>query len=173
VGRCPHGSRDRRGPGRREDNLPVGEHRRRVDRVRYPRRPGDDFVGFGLAILFLRIVDTKAQMPISYLGAAWNVLSTLIPALVGENVTTLLLWPALGAIGCAFAFEAILKFDIEAESSRKAAMPTRTHCTESVRELQRRHPAAWSQASRIRIRPLSFAVRGTDVDEAGRCGWCR
>ena len=199
------------------------------------------FVGFGLALLFLRIVDTKARMPISYLGAAWYVLSTLIPALVGENVTTLLLWPALGAIGCAFAFEAILKvwtqesfppwsagplrarssaslacwplcwrwsargwpprtagsvhrpdrhrhrmaaaifafhkasrneFDIEAESSRKAAMPTRTHCTESVRELQRWHPP-WRQASRIRIRPLSFAVLGTDVDEAGRCGWCR
>jgi hypothetical protein len=100
------------------------------------------------------------------------VLSTLIPAVWRERHHASAL-AGLGAIGCAFAFEAILKFDIEAESSRKAAMPTRTHCTESVRELQRRHPAAWSQASRIRIRPLSFAVRGTDVDEAGRCGWCR
>ncbi len=82
---------------------------------------------------------------------------------------------AIGLAAAIFAFHkgSRNEFDIEAESSRKAAMPTRTHCTESVRELQRWHPAAWRQASRIRIRPLSFAVLGTDVDEAGRCGWCR
>jgi inositol transporter-like SP family MFS transporter len=67
------------------------------------------FVGFGLAILFLRIVDTRFRMPIFYVGAACYVLSTLIPALIGVNIATLLVWQTLGAIGGAFAFEAILK----------------------------------------------------------------
>ncbi len=66
-------------------------------------------VGFLLAILFLRIVDTKWRMPIFYVGAACYVLSTLIPTVFGVSVTTLLLWQILAAIGGAFAFEAILK----------------------------------------------------------------
>ena len=66
-------------------------------------------VGFALAIVFLRIVDTKWRMPIFYLGAACYVLSTLIPTIFGVSVTTLLLWQSLAAIGGAFAFEAILK----------------------------------------------------------------
>lgn len=67
------------------------------------------FVGFGLALLFLRIVDTRWRMPIFYVGAACYVLSTLIPAVLGVSVATLLVWQTLGAIGGAFAFEAILK----------------------------------------------------------------
>lgn len=66
-------------------------------------------VGFGLAILFLRIVDTRFRMPIFYVGAVCYVLSTLIPAVIGVSVATLLVWQTLGAIGGAFAFEAILK----------------------------------------------------------------
>ena len=67
------------------------------------------FVGFGLALLFLRIVDSRWRMPIFYVGAACYVLSTLVPALLGVSITTLLIWQTLGAIGGAFAFEAILK----------------------------------------------------------------
>lgn len=67
------------------------------------------FVGFGLAIVFLRIVDTAWRMPVFYIGAACYVLSTLIPTVLGVSVATLLIWQALGAIGGAFAFEAILK----------------------------------------------------------------
>jgi inositol transporter-like SP family MFS transporter len=48
-------------------------------------------------------------MPAFYLGAACYILSTLIPTILGVSVTTLLLWQILGAIGGAFAFEAILK----------------------------------------------------------------
>jgi inositol transporter-like SP family MFS transporter len=66
-------------------------------------------VGFVLALLFLRVVDTKLRMPAFYFGAACYVLSTLIPTLVGVTVPTLLIWQCLGAIGGAFAFEAILK----------------------------------------------------------------
>lgn len=66
-------------------------------------------VGFGLAVLFLRIVDSRWRMPVFYLGAVCYVLSTLIPALLGVSITTLLIWQTLGAIGGAFAFEAILK----------------------------------------------------------------
>ena len=66
-------------------------------------------VGFGLAILFLRIVDTRFRMPIFYVGAVCCVLSTLIPAVIGVSVATLLVWQTLGAIGGAFAFEAILQ----------------------------------------------------------------
>jgi len=36
-------------------------------------------VGFLLAILFMRIVDSKWRMPIFYFGAACYVLSALIP----------------------------------------------------------------------------------------------
>jgi inositol transporter-like SP family MFS transporter len=66
-------------------------------------------VGFGLAVVFLRVVDTRARMPIFFVGAACYVLSTLIPAVLGVSLTTLLIWQILGAIGGAFAFEAILK----------------------------------------------------------------
>jgi inositol transporter-like SP family MFS transporter len=66
-------------------------------------------VGFLLAILFMRIVDSKWRMTIFYVGAACFVLSALIPTVFGVSVTTLLIWQALAAIGGAFAFEAILK----------------------------------------------------------------
>jgi MFS transporter, SP family, inositol transporter len=66
-------------------------------------------VGFVLSLVFLRIVDTKLRMPAFFFGAACYVLSTLIPTLVGVTVPTLLIWQCLGAIGGAFAFEAILK----------------------------------------------------------------
>ena len=48
-------------------------------------------------------------MPAFYIGAACYMLSTLIPAVFGVSVPTLLLWQILAAIGGAFAFEAILK----------------------------------------------------------------
>lgn len=66
-------------------------------------------IGMVLSIAFLRIVDTKWRMPVFYIGAVAYVLSTLIAAVVGVSVTTLVLWQILGAIGGAFAFEAILK----------------------------------------------------------------
>ena len=66
-------------------------------------------VGFLLAILFMRIVDSRWRMPIFYLGAACYILSALIPTVFGVTVATLLLWQILAAIGGAFAFEAILK----------------------------------------------------------------
>ena len=62
-----------------------------------------------LALVFMRFVDTKWRMPVFYVGAAAYVLSTLIPAVVGISVTTLLLWQILSAVGGALAFEAILK----------------------------------------------------------------
>lgn len=67
------------------------------------------FVGLALSLLFLRIVDTRFRMPAFYLGAVCYVLSALIPALLGVSKSTLLAWQCLGAIGGAFAFEAILK----------------------------------------------------------------
>jgi len=70
-------------------------------------------VGIGilllLALVFLRVVDTKWRMPAFYVGAACYILSTLIPAVIGVSVSTLLMWQILGSIGGAFAFEAILK----------------------------------------------------------------
>ena len=66
-------------------------------------------LGFALAIGFLRLVDTRWRMPIFYVGAAAYVLSTLVPAVFGISLTTLLIWQCLAAIGGAFAFEAILK----------------------------------------------------------------
>ena len=66
-------------------------------------------LGFALAIGFLRLVDTRWRMPIFYVGAAAYVLSTLVPAVFGISLTTLLIWQCLAAVGGAFAFEAILK----------------------------------------------------------------
>ncbi|MBV9922136.1 MAG: MFS transporter [Pseudonocardia sp.] len=66
-------------------------------------------VGLVLALLFLRLVDTRLRMPVFYVGAACYVLSALIPTLVGVTVPTLMMWQILAAIGGAFAFEAILK----------------------------------------------------------------
>ena len=66
-------------------------------------------VGLVLSLVFLRVVDTKFRMPAFYVGAACYLLSTLVPALLGVSVSTLLVWQCLGAIGGAFAFEAILK----------------------------------------------------------------
>lgn len=66
-------------------------------------------IGMVLSIFFLRIVDTKWRMPAFYVGAVAYVLSVLIPALAGVSVATLITWQVLGAIGGAFAFEAILK----------------------------------------------------------------
>lgn len=70
-------------------------------------------VGIGilllLALVFLRVVDTNWRMPAFYVGAACYILSTLIPAVIGVSVPTLLMWQILGSIGGAFAFEAILK----------------------------------------------------------------
>jgi inositol transporter-like SP family MFS transporter len=70
-------------------------------------------VGYGvvlvLALVFMRVVDTRWRMPIFYFGAACYVLSTLIPTVVGVTVATLLAWSLLSAVAQAFAFEAILK----------------------------------------------------------------
>lgn len=79
--------------------------------VEFAARVGLVIIGVGLvlALVFLRVVDTKYRMPVFYLGAACFVLATLIPTVFGVSVATLLLWQILGAIGGAFAFEAILK----------------------------------------------------------------
>jgi inositol transporter-like SP family MFS transporter len=79
--------------------------------VEFAARIGLAVIGVGLvlALVFLRLVDTKWRMQTFYLGAACYVLSTLIPTILGVSVTTLLLWQILAAIGGAFAFEAILK----------------------------------------------------------------
>jgi inositol transporter-like SP family MFS transporter len=70
-------------------------------------------IGIGLllvlAVVFMRFVDSRWRMPVFYVGAVCYVLSSLVPAVVGVSITTLLIWQLLSAIGSAFAFEAILK----------------------------------------------------------------
>lgn len=66
-------------------------------------------VGVILGLVFLRVVDTKLRMPFFYVGLVAYILSTVVPALIGVTVPTLIIWQLLSQFGGAFAFEAIMK----------------------------------------------------------------
>lgn len=66
-------------------------------------------LSFVLALVFMRVVDTRHRMLIFYVGSVAYVLCTLIPTVAGVTVATLIIWQILLMVGNSFAFEAILK----------------------------------------------------------------
>lgn len=66
-------------------------------------------VGLLLALLFSRVADSRARMPIFIGGAVLYVISYGAPLVLGFSFPTLIVMQIAGAIGGAFAFEAIMK----------------------------------------------------------------
>lgn len=66
-------------------------------------------VGMVLAFWFMRIVDGRLRMPFYVVGAVCLVVSYGLPLVFGFSLPTLVAMLAFGAVGNAFAFEAIMK----------------------------------------------------------------
>jgi inositol transporter-like SP family MFS transporter len=66
-------------------------------------------VGMLLALWFMRIVDGRLRMPFYIVGAVCLVVSYGLPLVFGFSLPTLVAMLAFGAVGNAFAFEAIMK----------------------------------------------------------------
>ncbi|WP_235035991.1 MFS transporter [Curtobacterium sp. 18060] len=66
-------------------------------------------IGMLLAFWFMRIVDGRLRMPFYIVGAVCLVVSYGLPLVFGFSLPTLVAMLAFGAVGNAFAFEAIMK----------------------------------------------------------------
>ncbi|WIB77700.1 MFS transporter [Curtobacterium sp. MCPF17_002] len=66
-------------------------------------------VGMLLAFWFMRVVDSRLRMPFYVVGAVCLVVSYGLPLVFGFSLPTLVAMLAFGAVGNAFAFEAIMK----------------------------------------------------------------
>lgn len=66
-------------------------------------------LGLLLALVFTRIADGKLRMPFYIAGGILYIISYAAPLVLGFSFGTLLLMQITGAIGQAFAFEAIMK----------------------------------------------------------------
>ncbi|MFT4042202.1 MAG: MFS transporter [Gordonia sp. (in: high G+C Gram-positive bacteria)] len=66
-------------------------------------------LGIVAAAAFMRVVDTRYRMVFFAVGAAMLAVSYLVPALIGFNITTWLIYQVLNNVGGSFCFEAIMK----------------------------------------------------------------